>query len=560
MAVDRIQDPLERAKEAADGSRRLRDTVRQASEDGRGADSVSRTVLDGLLSCLGLERGFLLILRDGPEVPSGPDTDPFDVIAAREASDRSFADVVNPEFAIDRSVVQKAVRSQRPLAIEDCLVGSDPKREEIHRSVLCRSFRISPGKTAVVYLDDRLGSGRGGEKSVSAFAACLEGCIPFLAQAFLLDEVLELRGRTAGGRGDGGEEVEGPESGAASDQEETLVELPVEIPSLNGIIGASEKMRRLSQVIDKVKDSDLNICIFGESGTGKELVARAIHEASRRREKKFISENCGTIADNLLESELFGHLKGSFTGADEDREGLFQAADGGTLFLDEIGDMSEDMQRKLLRVLQEGMIRPIGSKAPIKVDVRILCASNKNLRALVQAGSFRMDLFYRVNVVSIEVPPLRERLDDLPILAAHFISEMEREEGISRRFSQSAMNELLKYNWPGNVRELRNVLRRSMVTCTRHTIVRKDLLPLLVGGQSTGFSGEDMERTDAHIILRLPRRSTFSEIMDECERVVLLSALKECRWNKSKVVKLLQIPRQSLYNKIEKLGLKRKWQ
>jgi DNA-binding NtrC family response regulator len=196
----------------------------------------------------------------------------------------------------------------------------------------------------------------------------------------------------------------------------------------------------------------------------------------------------------------------------------------------------------------------------VKVDVRVMCASNKNLRALVGTGAFRMDLFYRVNVISIEVPPLRDRIDDVPLLVAHSIAEVERQEGIVRRLSESAMNEFRRYNWPGNVRELRNVLRRAMVTCPRRTIVRKDVVPFLTGGQTPGFLGEDLDRTDSHIILRLPRRSTYNEIIDECERIVLSNALKECHWNKSKVVSLLKIPRQSLYNKIEKYGLHRKWE
>ena len=326
------------------------------------------------------------------------------------------------------------------------------------------------------------------------------------------------------------------------------------------MVGRSASLDKVGEAIKRAAPTNATVLIVGESGVGKELVARAIHASSRRWDRKFVSENCGTIAESLLESELFGHMKGAFTGADEDRPGLFEAAQGGTVFLDEIGDMSEGMQRKLLRVLQEGVIRPIGSQKSLKVDVRVISASNRNLPALVQKGAFRIDLFYRMNVISLELPPLRERVEDMPLLVDHFLDEIAHEDGQAKRLSESAMNALRQYAWPGNVRELRNVIRRVVVTSKERTIVRKDVAPLLTGSQTTGFLSEDLDRTDTHIVLRVPRKKTFHEIIGECERVVLQSALKECRWNKSRVVKLLKIPRQSLYNMIAKHNLTRKWE
>ncbi|MGH9362560.1 MAG: sigma 54-interacting transcriptional regulator, partial [Thermoanaerobaculia bacterium] len=219
----------------------------------------------------------------------------------------------------------------------------------------------------------------------------------------------------------------------------------------------------------------------------------------------------------------------------------------------------EGMQRKLLRVLQEGVIRPIGSKQTVKVDTRIICASNRNLQALVKSGAFRVDLFYRVNVISIEIPPLRERIGDLRHLAARFLAEIEAEEGLALRISAGALKALEEYAWPGNVRELRNVIRRAAVTCGRRAIARKDVAPLLEGGPPAGFQGEGLDRSDTQLHLTVPRRESFNEIIGECERVVILNALKECRWNKSKVVKALKIPRQSLYNMIAKHDLQRSW-
>ena len=198
------------------------------------------------------------------------------------------------------------------------------------------------------------------------------------------------------------------------------------------IIGNSQGIRNVFDIVEKAANSDSTVMVFGESGTGKELIARAIHQSGHRSRHAFVSENCGAISESLLESELFGHLKGSFTGADEDREGLFSAADKGTLFLDEISDMSQNMQRKLLRTLQEGVVRPIGSKTSIQVDSRVVCASNTDLKHLVERDQFRADLFYRLNVITIEVPPLRQRRGDIPLLIDHFLARLGEEEGVEK--------------------------------------------------------------------------------------------------------------------------------
>jgi transcriptional regulator with GAF, ATPase, and Fis domain len=273
----------------------------------------------------------------------------------------------------------------------------------------------------------------------------------------------------------------------------------------------------------------------------------------------FVAENCGAIAESLLESELFGHVKGAFTGADEDKKGLFEIASGGTLFLDEIGDMSEGMQRKLLRVLQEGVIRPVGGKSTVRTDARVICASNRDLRHLVEKGKFRADLFYRLNVITIEIPPLRERPGDIRLLVAHVSAAVSREERVRKRFTRSAMKALVEYSWPGNVRELHNVVRRAILTAPGRLIARKDLHGLLRAETASPRSGENVERDDEDLILRIPVRDSFNEIIDECERVILVNCLKQCGWNKSKVTKALRIPRQSLYNKIAKYNLEREW-
>jgi Nif-specific regulatory protein len=231
----------------------------------------------------------------------------------------------------------------------------------------------------------------------------------------------------------------------------------------HGIIGRSEAIRRVHALIDRAAACALPVLIEGESGTGKELVARAIHRRSNRRGRRFFSENCSALSEGLLESELFGHVRGSFTGADRDRKGILELADGGTLFLDEIGDMSPRMQSKLLRALQEREIRPVGGRDTVRVNVRIISATNRRLAGLVKAGSFREDLFYRVNVIAIDMPPLRDRREDIPLLVAAFLDRFTRDSGLPcGEMTPEALQSLIGYDWPGNVRELENVVQRAV--------------------------------------------------------------------------------------------------
>ncbi len=235
------------------------------------------------------------------------------------------------------------------------------------------------------------------------------------------------------------------------------------IPGRFGMVGDSAAMRALHELVAKVGPSDVSALVMGETGTGKELVARALHDTSRRAKKPFLAENCAAVPENLLESELFGHVRGSFTGAFADRSGHFVAAHGGTVFLDEIGDMPLSMQAKLLRVLQEGEVRPVGSNKVQKVDVRVVAATNKDLPAMCRAGTFREDLYFRLNVVTLRLPPLRERKGDVAHLARHFLARCNAEAGRATRLSDAALAALEAWRWPGNVRELENVIRRASV-------------------------------------------------------------------------------------------------
>ncbi len=307
--------------------------------------------------------------------------------------------------------------------------------------------------------------------------------------------------------------------------------------TFGNIIGESQKMRKIYEIISNVSNTEANILIQGETGTGKELVARAIHYNSARKAHPFVKVDCASLAETLLESELFGHEKGAFTGATKDRVGRFRTADHGTIFLDEIGNISLTVQAKLLRVLQDSEFETVGSDEPIKVDVRIIAATNADLEDRVEKGLFRRDLFYRLNVIRIFLPPLRERIDDIPTLVSHFLSihntkNRKTVEGISRE----ALNKLMSYTWPGNVRELENVIERAVILCKGKMIEPVDI-PLYQ--EKTGFL-QDLSGKPLQVL------------MDQFERQVIINTMELTGSDKEKAAKILQISRASLYNKISK--------
>jgi two-component system nitrogen regulation response regulator NtrX len=311
------------------------------------------------------------------------------------------------------------------------------------------------------------------------------------------------------------------------------------------MVGGSTALKAVLETIEKVGPSGARVLITGENGSGKELVARAIHENSARRDGPFVEVNCAAIPGELIESELFGHVKGSFTGAVGDHAGKFELADGGTLFLDEIGDMSAAAQAKVLRVLEEGLVTRIGGSRPMAVDVRVLAATNKQLDEEIEAGRFREDLFYRLNVVPIEVPPLRDRIEDIPDLVEHFVARLGARGGMpSRRFLPDAIGALQERPWPGNIRELRNAVERLLILAPRREIVAGDVERLLPDGG----------RTTAHPV---PGGGTFEEFRQHAEREFLVGKLRQFHWNVAETARALDMPRSNLYKKIEKYGLSR---
>lgn len=366
-----------------------------------------------------------------------------------------------------------------------------------------------------------------GETAVSAMK---EGAYDYIEKNFDIDEINRIiRGA-----------LEKKKVSAPVSREST------EIQNFGDMIGKSREMLKVYATIRKVAQTATNILILGESGTGKELVAKAIHENSPRNNMPFVVINCGGIPENLLESELFGHMKGSFTGAHVDKQGLFEIARGGTIFLDEIGDLTSLLQVKLLRVVQEKTFRRVGGADDIKVNVRIISATNQNLEQKVKDGTFREDLFFRLNVIPIKLPPLRKRKEDIPLLARHFIEKYSRDFAKEvKTISAYAMELLMDYRFPGNIRELENIIERSVALETSNIILPENLV--LSGSEESTGAVTDYDLSDDGIHL--------NEELARIERQFIEKALQKTKGSKTKAAELLHVSFDSLRYRIEKLGI-----
>lgn len=308
------------------------------------------------------------------------------------------------------------------------------------------------------------------------------------------------------------------------------------------MVSKSRSMQQIFSMLEQIAASDSTVLIQGETGTGKELLGRAIHNLSSRKDKPFLSVNCGAFPDSLLESELFGYMPGAFTGADSKKQGLFQAAEGGTLLLDEIGDTSSAFQVRLLRILEEKEVQPLGSTKPIKIDVRILAATHRDLRKMVAEGSFRQDLFYRINVMPLTLPSLRERSEDIPLLVDRFIEKMNRIRGAKiAGIEPVAMGLLLAHDYPGNIRELENIIEHAFVLCTKDRISPHHLPAYL------------SDKPKAVPSISAP--DSGSDILADTEKGLILNALQECNFNRLATARLLGIHKSTLFRKIKKLQI-----
>ena len=309
--------------------------------------------------------------------------------------------------------------------------------------------------------------------------------------------------------------------------------------ALTGLVTASALMSQVLDLVRRVAPTDATVLIHGESGSGKEVIAKAIHHASPRARASFVAVNCAALPETLLESELFGHVKGAFTGAATSKKGLFEEAHGGTLLLDEIGEMPPALQAKLLRTLQSGEIRPVGSTQAVTIDARVVAATNRDLAQMIRQGGFREDLFYRLNVISVTLPPLRERREDIPLLAEHFLTRFAERQNRSLRLSPATMECLLRYPWPGNVRELENAMERAAILAQADTIEPGDLPPHVTASLTLGPA---------------PRLGP-PQTLAETERILIMQTLERSSWNHSRAAESLGIGRTTLWRKLKEYGI-----
>ena len=325
-----------------------------------------------------------------------------------------------------------------------------------------------------------------------------------------------------------------------------------ETPGTFGIIGKSPPMRDLFRMMERLAATNATVLITGENGTGKELVARALHDISPRKAKRFVAVNCAAIPSELLESEFFGHKRGSFTGAVVEKQGLFEVADGGTFFMDEIGDMAPQLQVKILRVLQEGTFTPVGGTETRKVDVRIIAATNQDLTAMVKAGTFREDLYYRLHVVALKVPPLRERLDDVPPLVQYFMERLQKKHGGKKRISEGLLARLMQLSWPGNVRELENEMEKLWVLSGKDEVIGE----LVFDEEVDQFSPRARPTVQRQSSLppTPPHGTSLPDAVEALERRMITAALERASGNKTRAAEELGISRRNLIRKVQSYG------
>jgi len=428
-------------------------------------------------------------------------------------------------FSDHLGVAGWVLREKRPVVIQDAskddrfFKGIDLQESFVTKSMICLPLRTRKGLIGVIYALNKL---------EGEFTARETRLLEILSGIIAISiENARLYGKLK-------------DHASSLEQENLRLKSQVQDRfNLQGIIGSSPAMRQVFALMDKVIDTTTSVLIQGETGTGKELVARAIHYNGCLKEKPFVAENCGALSENLLESELFGHIKGAFTGAITDKKGLFELAHGGTIFLDEIGEMPVAMQVKLLRVLQEGQVRRVGGTRYINVDVRLIASTNRSLEDEVKKGTFREDIFYRVNVFPITLPPLRERREDIPLLSAHFLKKLtKKQKRPSARLTPRALNLLSQYDWPGNVRELQNEIERALTLAERDKEIREEFLSAKINASLSPKIS--IPATDC----------TLQEVTQRIEQQMVIEALEKTEGNRSQAARILGLTRQGLLNKI----------
>ncbi|HVQ26946.1 MAG TPA: sigma 54-interacting transcriptional regulator, partial [Planctomycetota bacterium] len=502
-------------------------------------------IVDSAIELTGAARGFLILFDGKAE----------DFRAARNIDESTIR---HPEFEISHSVARRVVQEGRPIltanAIDDPRLASAQSISELKLlSILCVPLVSRQRVLGAIYLDHPQVVGRFDERHLGTVLALAEQAAIALENARLSDGLARTNQQLRQSR----EEVARLNEALQERLKDREAELETVRESLDAsrralalrydygnIVTRSPKIHAVLDLMDRITDTEFPVIIQGESGTGKELLARAIHFHGPRKEKNFLSLNCAAIAEPLIESELFGSMRGAFTGADRDRKGLFEQAHGGTLFLDEIGDMSEPVQKRLLRVLQEGEFLPVGGREPRKVDVRVLCATHRDLKAMVAAGTFREDLYYRLAVAQIRLPPLRERPEDIALLVPYFL---KRHGGAPREIDPEALALLSSRPWPGNVRELENFVMNLLLFDREGSRLTADMVRrvLDVEGEAPPAAAEEPADEPGGIKARL----------ENYERRLIQQSLERAGGNKAKAARDLGIGVRTLYKMLDRLGL-----
>jgi len=507
-------------------------------------------LVDSVIELTQAERGFLLLrAKSRLEIKTARnlDCEPIRKAAAK----------------ISRSIAEEVAKTGKPLITinaqtDERLSASGSVSDLKLRSVMAVALKIKGRFIGVLYVDNRFEEGVFSKVDLPLLEAFADQASVAVENARLVAEdqrrqkELEVAKEKVDELNRILNEKVRRQSAELSEVKQILRERQDEFEfkySYDSIVGESARMKDVFRLLDKVTDSEVPVLIQGASGTGKELVARAIHFNGGRKDEPFVTENCAAIPDNLLESELFGYRKGAFTGADRDKKGLIPLADGGTLFLDEIGDMSMEMQGKLLRVLEEGEVRPLGGKGVLKVDIRLVTATNKDLRRMKEEGEFRDDLYYRLAVITVALPPLRERRDDVPLLVDHFLAAHNKKKGVApKQVADEAMAHLAGYDWPGNVRQLRNEVQRAIALADR--IIMPEVLSeeIRLGSVPHVLSERLSDR---------PLKDITREVIHAVERQVVRDVLTQVSWKKTEAARRLGISRPTLDSKINLYGLKR---
>lgn len=507
----------------------------------RDTDHILEMILDTGIQIISAERGFL-VMGEG---------DGFRVRLSRNVDQQT---IKRAESKVSRSIFTSVVESGMSLIIGDAADDSRFGSKSILglklKSIICVPLIVKGKAIGVLYLDNTKKKGVFSERDLGMVEVMAEQAAIAIENARLIEELklksIEIERLNTKLR----EKVK-----TQAKKLDTVRKLLSNQPQprfrydYSHIVTRSPRMYEIFSLIDKISDSNVSVLIEGESGTGKELIAQIIHANSPRARRPFISENCAAIPSNLMESEFFGHVRGSFTGATQDKPGLFELADTGSLFLDEIGDMHPELQTKLLRVLQTGEVRRVGGKEYKVIDARYIYATNRDLNAMIKENKFREDLYYRLNVIRITLPTLRDRKEDIPLLVEHFLARCAQKQGDgeAKKVDETAMQLLCEFDWPGNVRELENEMERLHALCPEDTIYEDLLSPRI--------------RTTSETIAFLPEGLTLKEVVDQerdvVERRIIAGVLKRFGWKKSRTARHLGISRPTLDAKIEKYGLRK---